>query len=144
MVSSNLSNNKIITILLSLHIFSVSSRLAYPMWILNDLFDGITDSSSLQMHMLYDVACLLQSHLLVLQIQFYNVTLILSICGNIVHCWLSLYFLFRLLKAQGREDLRQKMTLGIPILHSYGHRTQSQVFDSNKFYRYQVTLLFKE
>lgn len=39
-------------------------RLAYPVWILNDLFDGITDSSSLQVHMLYDVACLLQSHLL--------------------------------------------------------------------------------
>lgn len=68
-------------------------RLAYPVWILNDLFDGITDSSSLQVHMLYDVACLLQSHLL----------------------------------AQGREDLFQKMTLGIPIFHSYGHRTQCQI-----------------
>ena len=48
------------------------------------LFDGITDSSSLQVYMLYDVACLLQSHLLVrthfIQIQFYNVTLIQS--GN--------------------------------------------------------------
>ena len=79
-VSSNLGNNNIIiTVLLSLHILLVSSRLAYPVWILNDLFDGITDSSSLQVHMLYDVACLLQSHLLVrthfIQIQFYDVTL---------------------------------------------------------------------
>ena len=39
------------------------SRLAYPVWILNDLFDGMVDSSGLTVHMLYDVACLLESHL---------------------------------------------------------------------------------
>ena len=39
------------------------SRLAYPVWILNDLFDGMVDSTSLSVHMLYDVACLLERHL---------------------------------------------------------------------------------
>ena len=54
--------------------------------------------------------------------------------ATLCNFWLSLYFLFRLLKAQGREDLFQKMTLGIPIFHSYGHRTQCQVFVSVRQY----------
>ena len=53
---------------MSLNFLLLLSRLAYPVWILNDLFDGVVDSSSLSVHMLYDVACLLESHLQVCSI----------------------------------------------------------------------------
>ena len=44
--------------------FFIFIRLAYPVWVLNDLLDSISsDSSGVRVHILYDVACLLESHL---------------------------------------------------------------------------------
>ncbi|KAJ7351809.1 hypothetical protein OS493_035534 [Desmophyllum pertusum] len=37
--------------------------LAYPVWILNDLLDEIPEVSGIAIHMLYDIACLLERHL---------------------------------------------------------------------------------
>ena len=37
-------------------------RLAYPVWILNSLLDE-TDDKCIDVHVLYDIACLLETHL---------------------------------------------------------------------------------
>lgn len=38
-------------------------RLAYPVWILNDLLNDLDETSGIDVYMLYDIACLLESHL---------------------------------------------------------------------------------
>lgn len=40
-----------------------SIRLAYPVWILNDLLNDLDEISGIDVYMLYDIACLLESHL---------------------------------------------------------------------------------
>ena len=43
-----------------------STRLADPVWILNDLLNDLDEKSGIDVYILYDIACLLESHLQVI------------------------------------------------------------------------------
>ena len=57
----------------------LSTRLAYPIFILNDLLDEFDKTPGIAVHMLYDIACLLESHLQVLLLLVVVVLLLIII-----------------------------------------------------------------
>lgn len=52
-----------ISLIYNIIIEFLSTRLAYPVFILNDLLDELDKTPGIAVHMLYDIACLLESHL---------------------------------------------------------------------------------
>ena len=91
-----------------MHIFC---RLAYAIYILEMIRKS---SGKLTYIVLYDIACMLQQHLKMTACEIFSHLVIQNVSKSI-------------LQIRGRQDILQRVTLGIPAFHVYGHGAKCQV-----------------